>query len=286
MGLSIFGNALRANLKTLKLMQVTSWKWRSMVPKPMLCLMAIACGLLGPGPARSENDGFRVESKVFVGSEKEPKSENTTIFSKGVIYDYLKTPAETIVLDPARGRFILLDPNRRLRTELSTQEVLALTENLRQWAATQTDAFTRFLAAPSFEEQFDERTGEVILQSPWVTYRAAMIEPDNEAMAQQYREFCDWYTRLNARLTPGYKLVFARLAFNEAIQKRRQLPKEINLTVQLKKVFGTQKTVVRSEHQFVSHLVESDRDRITQTSQYMAIFQPVDFTEYSRKPEP
>jgi hypothetical protein len=249
-------------------------------------MIAVAAALGGLGLAMAADDGIRIESKVFLGTDKEPKAENTTIFYRGVVYDYLHSPAETIVLDPARNRFVLLDPSRRMRTELTTHEVMALCENLRQWAATQTDAFLKFLAAPKFEEQVDERTGDVIMQSPWVTYRAATVEANVDEVLPQYREFSDWYARLNARLNPGYKLVFARLALNEALQKRRQLPREITLTVQPRKTFSFQKTVVRSEHQFVYHLVESDRDRIAQTGQFMAIFQPVDFTQYEKRSEP
>lgn len=249
-------------------------------------LVIVAAAWSGTVFAAAAEDGVRIESKIFFGTDKEPKAENTTIFYRGVVYDYLRNPAETIILDPARGRFVLLDPNRRIRTELTTTEVAALSENLRQWAETQTDAFLKFLAAPKFEEQFDEQTGEVVFQSPWVTYRVATAEADSEMVLQQYREFSDWYARLNARLNPGYKLVFARLALNEALLKRHQLPREITLTMQPRKAFSFQKTVVRSEHQFVYHLVESDRDRIAQTGQFMAIFQPVDFSKYEKKSAP
>jgi len=222
---------------------------------------------------------------VFVGTDKEPKSESTTIFSRGLVYDYLKTPAETIVLDVARGRFLLLDPGRRLRTDVSTQEVVGLTENLRKWAAMQTDPYLKFLAAPTFEEQPDERTGELVFQSPWLSYRVTTADAEDGSVAQQYREFCDWYARLNARLNPGYKLVFARLAINEAIFRHGQVPREITLILP-KKGLAIQRSTIRSEHQFVPHLVESDRDRISQTSQFMAIFRPVDFADYEKKPEP
>lgn len=234
------------------------------------------------------DDGIRIESKVFFGSDKEPKAENSTIFYRGLVYDYLRSPAEgshtseTIVLDLARGRFILLDSKRRVRTELATTEVAALCENFRQWAQDQTDAFTKFLAAPKFEEVFEETTGELVLQSPWVTYRVATIEAESDAVLHQFRDFSDWYARLNARLNPGYKLVLARLALNETLYKRRQLPREITLTVQPKKAFSFQRTVIRSEHQFIYHLVESDRDRIAQTGEFMTIFQPVDFSQYDR----
>jgi hypothetical protein len=232
------------------------------------------------------DDGIRVESKIFLGSEKEPKAENTTIFFRGVVYDYLRNPPETIVLDISRGRFVLLDSNRRVRTEVSTDEVMTFTENFRRWAGTQTDALLKFLADPKFEELVDERSSDLLFQSPVVTYRVATVEADSDAVLQQYREFSDWYARLNARLNPGYKLVFARMALNEGLQKRRQLPREITLTMQPRKAFSFQKTVVRSEHQFIYHLVESDRDRIAQTGQFMAIFQSVDFTQYEKKSEP
>ncbi len=258
----------------------------SRIPKSVLTVVAILGVFGGPSSSLVAEEGFRVENKVFLGTDKEPKAESTTIFCQGVIYDYLRNPSETIVLDPARGRFVLLDPNRRVRTELTTQEVMALNDNLRQWAATQTDAFVKFLGAPKFEEQSDERAGEVTFQSPWMTYRVATVDAESDAIARQYRDFTDWYARLNTRLNPGYKFVFARLALNEAIQKRRQLPREITLTVQPKKALTFKKTIIRSEHQFVFRLVESDRDRMAQTGQFMAIFQPVDFTEYEKKAAP
>jgi hypothetical protein len=258
----------------------------SRIAKSVLTVAAVVGLSGGAGSSPAAEEGFRVESKVFVGNDKEPKAESTTVFCQGVIYDYLRNPPETIVLDPARGRFVLLDPNRRVRTELTTQEVVALNENLRHWTATQTDAFLKFLGAPKFEEQSDERTAEVTFQSPWMTYRVATIDAESDAIAQQYRDFTDWYARLNTRLNPGYKFVFARLALNESLQKRRQLPREITLTVQPKRALTFQKTIIRSEHQFVFRLVESDRDRMAQTGQFMAIFQPVDFTEYEKKAEP
>ncbi len=186
---------------------------------------------------------------------------------------------------PSRGRFILLDPGRRVRSELTAQEVLGLTENLRQWAGTQTDGFLKFLGSPKFDEQFDERKGELLFESPWLSYRVTAVDAESDAIAQQYREFCDWFARLNTRLNPGYKLALARLVINEALYHRRQVPQEVTLTVQPKRGLTLQKAVMRSQHQFVRRLVESDRDRVAQTGQFMAIFQPVEFDEYVKQPD-
>ena len=249
-------------------------------------VIAVEMMLASGGPAWAMEEDFRIDSKVFVGSEKEPKSENNTIFCRGVVYDYLQKPAEIIVFDLPRGRFILLDPVRRFKAEVTTKEVLTLNENLRQWTATQTDAFFKFLGSPKFEERIEERSGELLFESPWITYRVAARDAESDAIAEQYRQFSDWCARLNTRLNPGYKLALARLELNEALFKRRQVPQTITLTVQSKKGFPFQKTVVRSEHQFVRHLVESDRDRIAQTDQFLAIFQPVDFDDYQKRLEP
>lgn len=252
----------------------------------VLAVTASVWSAVNAGRVCGGQEDFRVESKVFAGNDKEPRSESTTIFSQGVAYDYLQKPSEIVVFDPLRQRFILLDPNRRMRSELTTEEVLAINDNLRQWAGAQSDGFLKFVAAPKFELTVDERTGEMLFESPWVTYRVTGAEAESDSIVQQYREFSDWCTRLNTRLNPGYKLAMARLEVNDALQKRRQVPQTITLTMQVKRGLLPQKMTLRSEHQLIRRLVESDRDRIAQTSQYLAIFQPVSFEEYQKRSEP
>ncbi len=242
-------------------------------------LIAAGLGFLAPARAAEE---FRIENKVFVGSEKEPRTESTTIFYQGLVYDYLKEPAEVTVFDPPHRRFILLDLSRRLKTELSADEVAALNHNLRDWAAGQSDPYLQFLADPKFDEQFDGETGTLVLASPWVSYRVVTQVPDNPAVARQYREFSDWYTLLNTRLNPGSKLPFARLALNEALEKRGRIPKEVHLTMRSKRGLPFQKITVRSEHHLVSTLLQSDRDRIRQSDEFMGMFRAVDFSEYQK----
>jgi hypothetical protein len=173
-----------------------------------------------------------------------------------------------------------LDPTRRVKTELSTDEVAALCENLRTWAKRQTDPFLRFMADPRFEQGFDEAGGEIVFKSEWMTYRVTTAPAPSEAVARQYREFSDWYTRLNARLNPGSKLPFARLAVNQALERRRELPREVKLAIRPKKGQLGQKHLARSEHSVTTRLSQADEDRIGQAEQYMTIFQPVDFERY------
>ncbi len=54
------------------------------------------------GPIAPAGDGFRIENTVYAGDQKEPPCESTTIFHGGMVYDCMKTPAETIVLRAGR----------------------------------------------------------------------------------------------------------------------------------------------------------------------------------------
>ena len=44
-------------------------------------------------------EDFRVDNAVFAGDKKEPISRSVTIFHDGIVYDCMKTPAETVVFD-------------------------------------------------------------------------------------------------------------------------------------------------------------------------------------------
>jgi hypothetical protein len=252
---------------------------------------AVLCGVLALGvvAARAEaatSEDFRVENKVFFGSGKRADNRSTTIFRDGTVYDYLEEPAEVVVFDKRGGRFVLLDMARRVRAELTTEEVLAFTERLQHRAEAQQDPLMRFLAAPQLDEQFDAASGELTLSSPWVTYRLLLVDTQSQAISQQYREFSDWYARLNTLLSPGSKPPFARLAVNEALAKRQAVAREVHLTLTTKRGFPPTRTTIRSSHRLVRRLAEADLDRVAQTRQFMRIFQPVEFEQYRRTADP
>ena len=239
--------------------------------------------LLSGGPAGGET--FRVENKVFVEKETEPRVESTTIFSDGVVYDFLKKPGEITIFDKVRGRFVLLDTARRVKTELTTEGVLRVTERLKEWAGMQPDPLLKFLADPQLDRQFDPDSGELTFSSPWVTYRVAPADAESAAIARQYREFSDWYLRLNTRINPGSRPPFARMIVNAELEARGEIPREVHLTLTPKGGLMPKRIRVRSQHRLIRRLVESDRDRIVQAGQFMAIFKAVDFDEYQEKIE-
>jgi len=244
-----------------------------------LCLSLLLIGLAAWAQVAAAKD-FRVENWVFFGDSKEADFHGTTIFHKGVVYDYLDDPAEVIVFDKAAERFVLLDTKRRVRAELTTEYVASFTEQLQRSARDHDDPFVRFSAAPKFDEQYDDKTGELTLSSPRMTYRLRLREVGDKVIASQYREFADWYSRLNSVINPGAKPPSARLLVNAALERYKAFAREVHLTLTPKKTFPPKRVAVRSQHRLVPQVVEADLDRITQTRQFMDIFKPVSFEQY------
>ncbi len=232
----------------------------------------------------AQSADFRVVNEVFVGNQKEPVNRSVTIFHEGAVYDFLADPQEVVVFDPAKGRLVLLDLERRIRTELNTAEVEQFSQRLKQWASQQQDPLLRFLGAPEFSEQFDEVSGELILSSAWLTYRILLADAPSPEACHQYRRFCDWMARLNTLLRASARPPFARLLANEAIARHEATPREVRLTI-ARAGLPLPRKVLRSEHRFYEDVVGPDLDRVVQAQQFMDIFKPVDFREYRRLPE-
>ncbi|MBN2476523.1 MAG: hypothetical protein JXB62_18055 [Pirellulales bacterium] len=249
------------------------------IPAALVCAMLVFDGVSMAAPPPPSKD-FRIENKVFSRGQKAPLNESTTIFHNGVVYDYLEDPEEVIVFEKAAGRFVLLDMSRRVRAEVTTREVEGLTKRLQELAERQADPFYKFLAAPKFTERYNGSTGELTLSSPWMTYRMILSEIQSPPISQQYREFCDWYARLNTLLNPGSKPPTARLAVNEALARHNATPREVFLTMTPKKTFPPHSTKLRSEHHLVDQVAQADLIRVQQTRQFMGIFQVVSFEQY------
>ncbi|HZZ73132.1 MAG TPA: hypothetical protein VFE24_12830, partial [Pirellulales bacterium] len=104
---------------------------------------------------------------------------------------------------------------------------------------------------------------------------------DSPEAAKQYREFTDDFARLNAVTNPGSLPPFPRLAVNEALGKRNALPREVELTIAAKKLFG-KPIIRRTEHQFEWHVTPGDEAKIAKAGQFLAEFSKVSLDEYVR----
>lgn len=227
----------------------------------------------------SQAEDFRVETDILLGGEKEPVAQSVTLFSGGLVYDFpLIGPQEITVLDSGRGRFVLLDVPRKTKTTLTTQDLLQTTAAIKVQAQ-ELDGVLAFAADPQFKSESDGQDGWLTLSSSLLSYRAKGIKPKLAATADAYRDFADWYARLNAT-RPGNLPPFPRLELNRVLAERQQVPEEVELTVEPRNRLAGRKLVVRSHHIFNWRLSNTDRKRIETAGTYMADFQAVGFQNY------
>ncbi len=245
-----------------------------------LSVLALALASAMAGLAAGED--FRLENRLFAGSSRQPSVESTTIFYNGAVYDFMKDPAEITVFDRDHKRFILLDTERRLKTEVTSEEVEAFVEKLRERAAGHESPFVLFLASPEFEQEYDASARELVFRSQWLTYRVVTQDAGSSEAASQYRQYADWQARLNAVLNPRAIPPFGRLVVNAELEHREEIPSEVHLTLVPAGVLPRRRISLRSEHQLVRRVVASDRARVQQVGQFMAIFQTVSFEEYQK----
>jgi len=227
-------------------------------------------------------EGFRIETEVYLGDEIEPLSHNTTLFDSGTVYDFSehassRETARIAVFRPPTssrpGQFILLDLKTKQRTEVSTKRISGLMKKLNRWASDQDDPLLKFAANPTFDQQFDEASGALSLESENWQYRVATVPAENATMLARYREFTDWYTRLNTMMhgnpPPG-----PRLKLNAALQTHGVVPVEIHRKV------DSQSTEVRATHLFTWRLSRKDRARLDQAQRHLTSFEKVDNEEF------
>ena len=253
----------------------------------MLILIA-AVGALPNADARQDGTepepvaDFRVDNAVYLGESKEPLCRSTTIFHKGVVYDCMKAPSETIVFDTSAGRFILLNLKNRTRAELTTGEVASFADRLQEVAARSLDPLVKFLAVPKFREHVDQASGTLTLDSPLVVYRLTLLPEQDPRVVAQYHEFSDWYARLNALLSPGSRPPFGRLVVNAALAQRSATASEVELKLLSDGASGRGPTTIRSEHRLVRPLTAVDLDRVGQARKQMVGFKSVGFVQYRK----
>jgi hypothetical protein len=253
-------------------------------PRILLSYLVAALALTSVASETLIAEGFRIQTKIFVGKaededeEDEPVSETTTLFLDGVVYDFLEEPAQVAVFRKpmgASGRFILLNTERGTRTELSTEQLGAAMDKLRNWAGQQRNPLLRFAAAPKFEESFMPETGKLVLASHQENYTVETGPDEHPEAVAKYREFLDWYTRLNTLLSAGPPPE-PRLRLNEALARHNAVPLKVELTRH------GEKEPLRAVHEFTWRLSREDMARIDGVRASLASYRPVSNEEFLR----
>ncbi len=225
---------------------------------------------------------FRVETDVFVNGARDPAVQTRTIFAEGVVYDFLLTGAQEItVFDRSRNRLVLLDPQRKVKTQLSLDgDILTYVAEMKAQLA---EGNREFLLGEQMKTT-EEADGWIALSNGRMTYRAEGITPKTAEMAGEYQQFADWYARLNA-MRQGNPPPFARIRLNAALASRGLVPKTIERTIVQKHGLTDRKQVLRSQHLANWCLSQTDRKQIDRVGACLADFTDVTVREYFRLPD-
>lgn len=249
--------------------------------RPFLAALAIAAVLFSTAAA----DDFHIDNKLYYNWKRGKRLnpvETTTLFASGRVYDFMIAPDETIVLDPIHDLIVLVDPNRRIMTQISTGDVSTEIAKLREAAQNHAHEAVRESAAAVFAESVDPETGVLKLTNRWMKYEIETMAPNEPQVARQYAEAADWLAQLNAILNKP-SLPFPRLTLNRVLRQRQELPVKITQTItsEEKSPLGMRREIVnRSEHTIVMALAKEDLENIEKTGRQMHTFEKVDFARY------
>jgi hypothetical protein len=235
---------------------------------PAFVAFAVAFSVLHPVTAQD----FRVATEVLVDHEEDPTSESLTLFTGDVVYDFLLAPnEETTVFDIRRGKIQLLDPRREIKTSLTTEQLAEFSAAIKSRGSAQGPTH---LFQPAFQFSFDDEQKRLTLSSDRLTYAVKGIPAKHPSGAQRYRQFADWYARLNA-IRPGNLPPFSRLELNEALADRNLLPLEVERSLVVDRPVGNKTLHAKSKHTITWLISGTDQGRIDQTAHDLAKFREV-----------
>lgn len=224
---------------------------------------------------------FRVQTKVYSGDASQLIGTNSTIFRGGVVYDYMDGSNEVTIFDPAQRRIVLVDVQRGVQAQMSTDEIVQLTSWVKQQASGSNNAFLKFCAQPKFNVSHDAAKQLWKFDSKVLSYQVVTMSP-GDAIADQYREFGDWYARFNSIVRPHIQPPFPRLVVNERLARTKSIPKSVRLWISPQPRTGNQEMVIRSVHDVSAEVTPSDLKRVEQTQQQLSSFRRVSIKDFAR----
>lgn len=235
---------------------------------------------------------FRVDTKVLRGGESAVLATHTSWLTEQRIYDQgevsdqsrakqgVPSPQTSVtVFDFERRVVVLLDPQRKIRTEIELDEILRFVAA----TTTRTTALSklvRFASAPKFTQQMDEEHQRLYLNHKTMSYSAELLAPpfdeeETEQYTKLYRTFTDWAARLNT-MCPGLPPA-ARLKLNLAIYEQHSLPKSVRRTTPTRNGLVTD---IVSRHSYQWQFSPADEAQLATFDDWVTSFQFVDYGQF------
>jgi len=227
---------------------------------------------------------FRVDAVVkFSRNEDEERSFRTSsVFFDDFAFDFIGDNGEIIIYSFSEKKFALIDPIRRLRTEVDAEEIERFLENVKPLLEKRDDAFCAFMLEPTFE--VSRKEDELLFQSKWIDYRATTRAFDDPQIADAYFDFANALCKLNVFMNPGSVTPLARLELNRRFQEEARFPEKLVVDVYPKgKMFFNRSFQASNEYKLARRLSEKDRNRVMRAIHFAAQFQEVNFRTYYQK---
>jgi len=242
-----------------------------------------------PGPVV-----MRIESELFSDGDDEPVARSLTLFEGGVAWDFLELPAaedkpeggmelvEIVLHDPARERVVVIDPVRRVKTEIPLIRLERMSVSLAKWARSSDDRLVRWAGGPDFTGSFAADDETLVLAGPRVKYAVTLAAADSPEAAGTYRRFADTAILLKALLHPGGIPPFPRLALNRRLEAAAAIPAEVTLEIDPRlAVVAGGAARLRSVHKTHPRLLAADRRLVADAEAHVAGSEPVELAAFA-----
>ncbi len=219
---------------------------------------------------------FRIYTHIVDQSNPNVKApviaRSLTLFHANKVYDYMDQLGELVVFEPSLQRFIVLNGNPPMKTEvpfplleqhLKVSEGKAreyLSENLSATdaSAVQQISYLKFQLEPDFEIFDRPENRQLTLQSPHLTYQVTYSSQFPEGNQQIYFHYLNWMAKLNRILHPQAMLPAARLIVNQELEKRNCMPVDVTLRLVQDPKYPRQ---LKAEHQ-----IQWELDKVSRTN--------------------
>lgn len=270
--------------------------------RSLSALLVLAAGVRLAAADPSEPRAFpqplalRIESELFREGHDEPVARSLTLFDGGVAWDFLELPTagesedgmelvEIVLHDPARERVVVIDPVRRVKTEIPLIRLERMSVSLAKWARSSDDRLVRWAGGPDFSDNFQRDDETLVLSGPRVRYEVTLATAESPAVAETYRRFADTAILLKALLHPGGIPPFPRLAVNRELEAAGAIPAEVALEIDppLAVVAGGAARM-RSRHNSHPRLLAADRRLIADAEAHVAGAEAVDLAVFANPP--
>ena len=221
---------------------------------------------------------FIVDSRVYVGNDREPAVQTTTVFHGRKAYDRLRGAlGSSTQFDFEQQLVSLVDERQEVFAIISFREILKFQAELRA-RAQKRDGLGAFLANPTFVYELDATSSTIKLSSPWLTYEATGRQTSSDVV-ERFAEFADWSSRLASMLNSSAPPAGARLELNSALRKQNWQVTQVTRRGGPK---ALQSGLLRSEHDYRDELAEQDIRLMKEVEKNLEKFREISFSEFHR----